>query len=50
MINRIKKGYILKTHLFTSKMLAGVCFISLLDVDINTNNQLHLNLVIRIFE
>lgn len=50
MIDRIEKGYILKTHLFTPKMLIGVRFISILDIAINASNQLCLNLIVCVFE
>lgn len=38
MIDRIEKGYILKTHRFTPKMLVGVRFILLLDIAIDAGN------------
>lgn len=49
-IKRVEKGYILKTHQFPSKMLAGVCFIPLLDISIDAGNQLCFYPVVRIFE
>lgn len=49
-IDRIEKDYILKTHSFTLKMLAGVRFIPLLNVAIDAGNQLYLDSVVHIFK
>lgn len=50
MINSIRKGYVIKTHLFTLKILANVCFIPPLDVAIDAGNQLRFDPVVCAFK
>lgn len=50
MIDNIEKGYILKTYLFTLKILVSICFISFLDIAINMENQLCLNPIVYVFK